>query len=120
MPSIVNIVKVVQEIDLRYTAALTAHPALVGHLRHQKLGNMLNVFCQVKLGQPIANGAILGQIPAQCVPALGTLYRYTSDNDTAPDVRQCRINASGSITNTSGLNFSAGHTILLSLTTPLV
>ena len=119
MPSIVNTVKVLQESDLAFKVAAVAHPALLGKLEYQTIGGKLVVECQVKLMTTLASGAVLGTIPVQCLAAIGTLQRYTSDTDTAPDVRQCRISSSGVITNTSGLAFSSGYTLLLNLSTRL-
>ena len=119
MPNIVQTVKVVQASDLAFKDVTTVHPALVGKLKYQALGSRLVVECQVKLTAAVTSGAVLGTIPVQCLPAVGTLLRYTSDTDTAPDMRQCRIGAGGVITNTSGLAFNAGHTLLLNLSTTL-
>lgn len=119
MPNTVSIVRVVQASDIELKFAQLTHPALAGKLLYRSLGGRLEVFCQVKLQATLASGSVLGSIPASCVPAIGTVYRYTADNDTAPDVRQCKISANGVITNTSGLAFSIGHTLILQLYTNL-
>ena len=119
MPNIVSIVRVVQTSDIELNVAQLTHPAFAGKLLYRKLGGRLEVFCQVKLQAAVASGSVLGNIPVSCVPAIGTVHRYTADNDTAPDIRQCKIDAHGVITNTSGLAFSIGHTVVVQLSTNL-
>ena len=119
MANIISTVKAVQQGDVTFKAAQIAHPALSGKVLYRELGGMLEVSCQVKLGEAVTSGAVLCTIPTSCVPAIGLMYRYTSDADTAPDVRQCKISSTGVISNTSGLAFNVGYTMVFSVTTPL-
>ena len=120
MPNIVNTATVVLPQDLAWQLATSTHPAIAGKLYYRKLGGMLEVLCQAAIGAPVNSGAVLGSIPVSCSAALGTLQRYTSSTDTTPDVRRCSISSAGVITNTSGLAFAAGYTLLLSLITTTV
>ena len=120
MPNIVNTVTVVLPQDLAWQLATSTHPAIAGKLYYRKLGGMLEVMCQVNLTAAVTSGAVLGSIPVSCIAALGTLQRYTSTSDTTPDVRRCSINEFGLVTNSSGLAFSAGHTLVLSVITKIV
>ena len=105
---------------LDWQLADSTHPALAGKLFYRNLGGMLEVMCQATLNAPVNSGAVLGSIPVSCIAALGTLQRYTSTSDTTPDVRRCSINEFGLVTNSSGLAFSAGHTLVLSVITKIV
>ena len=117
MPNIVSSVMVVQQQDLQWNVSTSTHPALAGKLFYRNLGGMLEVRCQSKLTSAITSGAVLGTISLQCLPAFGTVNRYTADTDTTPDVRRCNISADGVLTNSSGLAFNAGHTLDLRLIT---
>lgn len=79
---------------------------------------MLNTSCTAS----IANGATLAILPDGFKPmgnVLGTICRYTCPTDTTPDVRRCALGSDGRLLNNSGLTFAAGHTIIVSLQTPL-
>lgn len=120
MPNIAKIVTVMQQQDVAWQSAISAHPAIAGKLFYRNLGGMLEVMCQATLNASVTSGAVLGSIPLSCIAGLGTLQRYTSTSDTTPDVRRCSINEFGLVTNSSGLAFSAGHTLVLSVITKIV
>ena len=120
MPNIVSTVTVVQASDVAFKVANLTHPALIGKLFYRVLGGVLEVHCQAKLNSAVTSGAMLGTVPVTLgVSAMGLLYRYTSDADTSPDIRRCTINTTGVITNTSGLAFNIGYTLMFDMTIPI-
>ena len=111
-------VVMMQLYDVTWNEAPLQPTATQNAIRYRKLDGLLEITCNIKLTGSVASGATLCVLHVGMRPissAIGTLYRYTSDTDTTPDVRKCTLGVDGKLVNTSGLAFITGYTIQVRL-----
>ena len=86
----------------------------------RKLAGCLEISATKKLTVALPSGATICKLPladlsGYTLPAWGLLCRYTSDTDTAPDIRRVQLMPDGKLVNNSGIACNIGHTISIEL-----